>query len=165
MQPTVRFRYTGYTPIQMSKQLTSRLFVIQGKTLRVLKWSLRKNCPYSKRPKRESHPNEPRMRDAIRSTKRGCGIYGGRVYIDTFICPHAYYYTYGRSGGRMIYPHPPKKVLSIVKLKEGIVVFRKWARLGSMRGNTKYLSDTVIQTEPVITKMYSNQIGVWISSL
>lgn len=164
--PTVNFRYVGPSISVIESRKLSHLRIAQFKTLRLLHRTLKKNCPGRQSPwgwrrKRETHPREPRMKDAVRSTSRGFGIIGGRVYIDTNICKHAVYYTYGRSGGRLILPIK-KKALTIVK-KSGNIHLRASSTLGSMPGRTKYLSNTVRETESKITKMYRDAVGVWIS--
>lgn len=164
--PTVNFRYVGPSISVIESRKLSHLHIAQFKTLRLLHRTLKKNCPGRQSPwgwrrKAETHPREPRMRDAVRSTTRGFGIIGGRVYIDTSICKHAIYYTYGRRGGRLIIP-VKKKALTIVK-KSGKIHLRTRAVLGSMPERTKYISDTVRETEPQITKMYRDAVGVWIS--
>lgn len=129
--------------------------------------TLRRNCPVGWRPAREAHPGEPRMKNAVFFKREDRpNVYGGVVYIDTKICPHAYYYTYGRAGGRMIFP-VRKKALTIVKrgMTKETAPLRKWARLGPMRAHTEYLEKTVREVEPKIRAYFKDAVRVWIGGV
>lgn len=166
--PTIRYRWIGTSISALEARKFGHLKSAQFKTLRLLHRTLKKNCPGRKspwgwRPKKETHPNEPRMKDAVRSTTRGFGIIGGRVYIDTNICKHAIYYTKGRRGGTKIVPvKEGVKVLSIVKINRS-VHFRKSSTLGAMKAHPQYLEKTARESEIAILKMYEDAVGVWIS--
>ena len=168
--PTIHYRYVGPSASVIIAKKRSRLHAAQFKSLRLLHRTLRKNVPVSKRPLKEHpkmqrrNPGQVRMKDAIRSTSRGFGVIGGKVFIDTNVCKHAIYYTYGRSGHGIIYPHKPKKALTIVK-RSGAIHLRASARHVGMSGSTKYLTDTVRETESRILKMYRDVVGVWVSEI
>jgi len=165
--PSIQFRTSELTILKRFDQLPSRLYIAKENSLTLMLHTLRRNCPVGWRPAREAHPGEPRMKNAIFSKREDRpNVYGGRVYIDTNICPHAYYYTYGRAGGRMIFP-VRKKALTIVKkgMTKATAPLRKWARLGGMRPHTEYLEKTVREVESKIREYFKDAVRVWIGGV
>lgn len=162
----IRFEWIGLTLGQINKRKDVRLRVASEKSLRLVQRTLRKNTPYSPRPKKETHPTEPRMRDAIRSKNAPFGQYGGSVFIDTNICPHAYYYVHGRSGGgRRIYPKNPNGLLHFYWKKTGQWHFFKSVKMSSWRGNVGFLKQTVDETAPKVEKIFRDMISMWVEGI
>ena len=167
INPTISFKTDKLKILGKDKELASHLYTASEKSLTIMLRTLRRNCPVGKRPARDTHPGEPRMKNAIFAKRyREPGLFGGSVYIDTKICPHAYYYTYGRRGGTLIFPKQ-KKALTIVKhwMTKSEAPLRKWSRLGSMRGHTEYLQKTVTEVQPKIRSLFRGAVKVWMGEL
>ena len=167
INPTISFKTDKLKILTQDKKLIAHLHTASEKSLSIMLRTLRHNCPVGRRPARETHPGEPRMKNAIFAKRyKEPGFFGGSVYIDTKICPHAYYYTYGRRGGSLIFPKH-KKALTIVKrwMTKSEAPLRKWSRLGSMRGHTEYLQKTVTEVEPRIRTIFKEAVRVWMGEL